>query len=335
MDLVSVIIPIYNIKTYLSQCVQSVCEQSYPYLEIILVDDGSTDDSGVICDELAKKDSRIKVFHKENGGLSDARNYGLLQASGDYIYYIDGDDWITSHAIENLIKTAENFHADFVQGGFYYAYSGYLLQRKETSAITTFTPKEAMKELVLDGRIKNFAWGNLIRKELALKVPFLKGKYFEDSFWKYQMIELAERYVYCPYPGYFYRQRSESISGNFSMKNLDLLEGVEQRLVYIAGHYPDLYLLALNRYWLLAYNFYQLSEKNSNSDLKNSYSHYLLEKKQKYSADMSKAVKLNLVSSFTYFLNTHSWDRFYCIVSFMNKLLERCMPSKYKRECYQ
>ena len=216
MDLVSVIIPIYNIKAYLNQCVQSVCNQSYSHLEIILVDDGSTDGSGVMCDELAKKDSRIKVFHKENGGLSEARNYGLLQATGNYIFYLDGDDWIASAALMNLIKAAEDYHADFVQGGFYYAYSDYLLQRKEISGMIIFTPKEAMKELVLDGRIKNFAWGNLIRKELALKVPFLKGKYFEDCFWKYQMTELAERYVYCPYPGYYYRQRSGSISGNFS-----------------------------------------------------------------------------------------------------------------------
>lgn len=335
MILISVIIPIYNIKAYLNQCVQSVCNQSYSHLEIILVDDGSTDGSGVMCDELAKKDSRIKVFHKENGGLSEARNYGLLQATGNYIFYLDGDDWIASAALMNLIKAAEDYHADFVQGGFYYAYSDYLLQRKEISDMIIFTPKEAMKELILDGRIKNFAWGNLIRKELALKVPFLKGKYFEDCFWKYQMTELAERYVYCPYPGYYYRQRSESISGNFSLKNLDLLEGIEQRLVYIAEHYPDLYFLALNRYWLLAYDFYQLSEKSGNNELKNSYCHYLLEKRQKYSADLDKAMKLNLISAFTYFLNTHSWDRFYWIVSFMNKLLERCIPSKYKRECYQ
>ena len=335
MELVSVIIPVYNIRTYLNQCVQSVCAQSYPHLEIILVDDGSTDDSGMMCDELAIKDPRIKVFHKENGGLSDARNYGLLQATGDYIFYLDGDDWITSSAIENLVKTADNYDADFVQGGFYYAYPEYLLYRKEESSIITFTPKEAMKELIRDGRIKNFAWGNLIRKDLALKVPFPKGKYFEDSFWKYQMIELAEKYVYNPCPGYYYRQRSGSISGDFSIKNFDLLQGVEPRLIYIAGHYKDLYLLALNKYWVLAYNFYHLSEKTGNNDLKNFYCHYLFEKTQNYGSDLNRAMKLNIVSAFMFFSYTYSCDRLYLIVCLVNKLLEKSMPSKYKKECYQ
>lgn len=335
MDLVSVIIPVYNIRTYLNQCIQSVCEQSYSHLEIILVDDGATDDSGVLCDELAERDPRIKVFHKENGGLSDARNYGLSQATGDYIYYLDGDDWIASNAIEKLVKTAIYFNADFVQGGFYYAYPDYLLKRKDISAILTYTPKEVMKELIIDGRIKNFAWGNLIRKELALKVPFLKGKTFEDAFWKYQIIEFTGKFVYNPYPGYYYRQRSGSISGNFTIKNLDLLEGVEQRLVYTAEHYPDLYLLALNKYWLLTYNFLHLSKKTGDDNLINAYYQYFIDKEQKYSADLSKAMKSDFISVLTYFSYIYSCDILHVTVSIVNKLIERCMPSKYKKECYR
>lgn len=293
---ISVIIPVYNIAQFLDQCVQSVCNQTYPGLEIILVDDGSTDDSGSLCDAWATKDKRIYVYHKENGGLSDARNYGLLRASGDYIYYLDGDDWIAPNTLDMLLKTAIEMRADFVQGGYYYTYPDYLLQRKESLEIVSFKRKEAMKELLLDGRIKNFAWGNLIRRDLALKVPFIKGKYFEDSYWKYQIIELAECYVYHPYPGYYYRQRSEGISGIFSQKNMDLLEGIEQRLIYISEHYPDLYLLALNKYWLLAYNFYRLSKENNERNLIKIYGDYFQNLNKRYDADLPDAIKTNFIS---------------------------------------
>lgn len=333
--MISIIIPVYNICSFLEQCIQSVCNQTYASLEIILVDDGSTDNSGSLCDAWAKKDKRIYVYHKENGGLSDARNYGLLRASGDYVYFLDGDDWIASNTLELLVKTAIENCADFVQGGYYYAYPDYLLQRKESLEVVSFKRKEAMKELLLDGRIKNFAWGNLIRRDLALKVPFIKGKYFEDSYWKYQMIDLAERYAYQPYPGYYYRQRIEGISGVFSQKNMDLLEGVEQRLIYIYEHYPDLYLLALNKYWLLAYNFYRLSEKMDKEELEVKYHHYLLEKEQKYHASLAKAMGLTFLSGLTYFLHCHNCDRLYFMVSLINKAFGRCKPSIYKKVCYQ
>lgn len=332
---ISVIIPVYNIAQFLDQCVQSVYNQTYSSCEIILIDDGSTDNSGTLCDMWVQKDKRICVYHKENGGLSDARNYGLLRASGDYIYYLDGDDWIAPNTLELLMKVAVEKCADFVQGGYYYAYPDYLLQRKESSEFVSFTKNEAMKELLLDGRIKNFAWGNLIRRDLALKVTFIKGKYFEDSYWKYQMIELAACFVYLPYPGYYYRQRSEGISGVFSQKNMDLLEGVEQRLIFISEHYPDLYLLALNKYWLLAYSFYDLSKKINNEELKRKYYHYLLEKEQKYYSVLSQAMRLTLLSRLTYFLRCHNCDYLYFIVPLLNKVLGRFKPSIYKKVCYQ
>lgn len=294
--MISIIIPVYNIALFLEQCLQSVCNQTYSNLQIILVDDGSTDNSGLLCDIWAKKDKRIFVYHKENGGLSDARNYGLSRAFGDYIYYLDGDDWIAPNTLELLMKAAIEKGADFVQGGYYYAYSDYLLQRKESLEIVPFKREEAMKELLLDGRIKNFAWGNLIRRELALKVPFIKGKYFEDSYWKYQMIELAECYVYHPYPGYYYRQRCEGISGVFSQKNMDLLEGMELRLIYIAEHYPNLYLLALNKYWLLACNFYRLSKKKNESSLIKIYGDYFQNLNKRYYADLPESFKKNFIS---------------------------------------
>lgn len=326
---ISVIIPVYNITLFLEQCVQSVCNQTYSNLEIILINDGSTDNSNLLCDAWAKKEKRIRVYHKENGGLSDARNYGLLHASGDYIYYLDGDDWIAPNTLELLLKAAIEKRADFVQGGYYYAYPDYLLQRKENLEIIPFKKEEAMKELLLDERIKNFAWGNLIRRDLALKVPFIKGKYFEDSYWKYQVIELAECYIYHPYPGYYYRQRSEGISGVFSQKNMDLLEGIEQRLIYISEHYPNLYLLALNKYWLSAYSFYRLAKKKNESNLIKIYGDYFQNLNKRYDADLPDSIKNDFIS----WIYWQAFQKQY-LLSFAElfiRILNRFRPSPYKR----
>ena len=257
MILVSIIIPVYNIKDYLNQCVQSICEQSYPHLEIILVDDGSTDDSGMLCDEWAEKDSRIKVFHKENGGLSDARNYGLRHATGDYIYYLDGDDWVCRETIQILLQSALQYQSDFVQGGFYYAYSTYLLRQKSDTDVCTYTSQQALQELLLNWKIKNFAWGNLISRDLANQIPFIKGKFFEDIYWKYLVLDKARKIVVITKPLCYYRQRHEGISGTFSDRNLDLLKGMEERLRFITSKYPQLSVIAMNQYWLTTFQFLQ------------------------------------------------------------------------------
>ena len=111
-DLISVIVPVYNVEQYLEKCVDSIKNQSYPHLEILLIDDGATDSSGQLCDTLAETDSRIKVFHKANGGLSDARNYGLQHASGAFILFLDSDDYIHPHMIESLYEQMIKEDAD-------------------------------------------------------------------------------------------------------------------------------------------------------------------------------------------------------------------------------
>ena len=113
-SLVSVIVPIYKVEKYLNKCVDSIINQSYKNLEIILVDDGSPDKCGEICDKYAEKDSRVKVIHKENGGLSDARNAGIDIAKGDYLLFVDSDDWITSNICEVLIKNANDNLSDII-----------------------------------------------------------------------------------------------------------------------------------------------------------------------------------------------------------------------------
>ena len=126
IDKVSIIVPVYNIENYIRVCVESILAQTYESFELILVDDGSKDNSGILCDEYAAIDSRVKVIHKENGGVSSARNTGLQQAKGKWIMYVDGDDWIEPDMIESLIETAKATEADLVFGDYmkYGPYAG-------------------------------------------------------------------------------------------------------------------------------------------------------------------------------------------------------------------
>ncbi|HTO14253.1 MAG TPA: glycosyltransferase family 2 protein [Edaphocola sp.] len=251
-ELISVVIPIYNVNTYLEKCVSSVISQSYKNLEIILVNDGSTDNSGEIAEDFAKNDKRIKVVHQENGGLSAARNTGLKHTSGDYVFYLDSDDYLASNALELLIGAAIKYNAEIVQANFYYDYPDYLLlniQQKEEEIV--YQMDKAIWALLEHKTVFNFAWGKLIKSELAKKYLFPMGKFYEDGFWKYKIIFDSKVYVSLKIPILYYLQRGNAISGNFSMRNLDQLEGEIQRIEFIKENfsekYYDLALAQLNK----------------------------------------------------------------------------------------
>lgn len=245
--MISIVLPIYNVEDYLPQCLESVLNQTYKDLEIILVDDGSKDNSGILCDKYASKDSRIKVIHKVNGGLSDARNVGTALASGDWIFYLDSDDWIVPNAIETLFYYAIHNNCDAVQGGLYYAYPDHLLKRREEPS-TVLYRDEAMKELIINDRVKNFAWGKLYKTALVKDLLFPKGKYFEDCYWQHLVIDRANRYGIIDTPLLYYRQRPDSISGTISNRYDDLIHGYEIRMTFIQEHYPQFSALMQQKY---------------------------------------------------------------------------------------
>ena len=249
--MVSVVIPIYNVVQYLSQCVDSVLSQSYQDLEIILVDDGSTDECPKICDDYQQKDARIRVVHKENGGLSDARNAGMMIARGEWIYFADSDDWLVQDAIQKLYHFAIENNCNVVQGGLFYAYQDHLLYRQATKAeqkCTVLERDDAMRELIINDRVKNFTWGKLYKSDLIHDLFFPVGKFFEDSFWQHLVMDKVERYGIIDEPLYYYRQRNDSISGMPSNRLNDLLEGNKERLNFIHERYPELYPLMKRKY---------------------------------------------------------------------------------------
>lgn len=175
---ISVIVPIYKVEDYLHRCVESIINQAYTNLEIILVDDGSPDNCPKICDEYAEKDSRIKVIHKENGGLSDARNTGLLVATGEYISFIDSDDYIDINMYKSIITYMEEHDLDIAECGIKHVYNNKIKQNdKLDKSIHVFNSEEALKELMLERRFHQTVWNKLYKTKL-IKIFFLKKEKF-------------------------------------------------------------------------------------------------------------------------------------------------------------
>lgn len=248
MGTVSVIIPIYNVEKYLKACVDSVIGQTYQDLQIILVDDGATDSSGGICDEYAAKDKRITVVHKLNGGLSDARNAGLTVAAGAFVLYLDSDDYLVPTAIEALVEMQSKTNADIVLGNFFYTFPDHEYPAAAWHQSDMVLDNGQAMEALIDGRIETFAWGKLIRSEIAGKYPFPKGKVFEDHFWTHFVFAEAKTVALLAQPLVHYRQRDNSISFIFDMKRLDMLEGWVNRKEFLEQRYPDLLEICYKRY---------------------------------------------------------------------------------------
>lgn len=261
---ISVVVPVYNVEAFLPQCLDTLYAQQSAAMEIILVNDGSTDQSPAICREYQRQHPGTIVVDKTNGGLSDARNAGLRRATGDYVFFLDADDWLAPDALATLLAFAETEHCDVVQGGFYYAYADHLLLDDRYThgkpEAFTLSRDEAMRELVNNQYVKNFAWGKLIRTRIAKHCPFKKGAWFEDAFWMHYIIEAAQRYGVVVRPLYYYRQREQGISGTFSVRNLDLLRGNEERMRFIQALHPDLLPAMAAFYWRLCRQFRAMAD---------------------------------------------------------------------------
>lgn len=239
----SIIIPVYNVKDYLSRCVASIIKEcSGIEYEAILVDDGSTDGSGELCNELVKNDKHFRVLHKSNGGLSDARNYGVAYAQGEYVFYLDSDDYLAENGIAAMSEVAKQSKSNVVCGNFYYQYADYktLFDAESHDTLIYKGGKEALAALIEGKRYQNFAWGKLIRRELAQKFLFPKGKLFEDTYWFHLILHQANQVAVIDKPVVHYLQRSGSISFEYKLKSLDILDGYAERLMFFEQNYPAL-----------------------------------------------------------------------------------------------
>ena len=232
--LISVIIPIYKVEKFLDKCIESVVNQTYKNLEIILVDDGSPDNCPKMCDDWAKKDSRIKVVHKVNGGLSDARNVGLNMSTGDYIMFVDSDDWLELSMIDELYLNLINYNADISIGNIrrFYEKNGSKEPLIENIQIKQYDNN------VFDCLLENYtqsviACGKIFKKEILGDNPFPVGKINEDECVVHRFLNNCKKVVYTNKQFYNYYLRANSItSQTFGMKNLNVINALQERLKF-------------------------------------------------------------------------------------------------------
>jgi len=240
--LISVIIPVYKTEKFLNRCVESVVNQTYKDLEIILVDDGSPDRCPDICDEWAAKDTRIKVIHKENGGAADAKNVGLDSATGEYIALVDSDDLIVPNMYEDMLELMSKYDADIVDSIIEKTdstdkISGY----KSNRHITLYSAEDALSVYMDDSTIRQTPVNKLYKKRVIGGIRFPKGKYIDDEYWTYKVIGNAANYVFTDSVYYYYLQHSESAMGkDYSLNRLDALDALMERVNYMKELFPNL-----------------------------------------------------------------------------------------------
>lgn len=246
LETISVIVPVYKVEKYLDQCVTSIIEQSISNLEIILVEDGSPDQCGAMCDAWATKDQRIKALHKKNGGLSDARNFGLKYARGSYIAFVDSDDIIAPKMMEKLLDVIKQSGADIAECN-YLRFSDNVpcYDEGNSSSITLYTTQEAMQRLIEESVFKYTVWNKLYRRKVFDSLEFEVGKLHEDVFFTYQAFGMCKNIGKIEEPLYYYRQREGSIMGEaVSLRNLDALEARKKQYFYMKDNFPDLACMA-------------------------------------------------------------------------------------------
>ena len=239
---VSIIVPIYNLEQYLKICLDSIAEQTYSNLEVLLIDDGSTDGSSQICNQYQEKDARFQAIHKKNGGAADARNMALDICTGDYITFVDGDDYIAKDFIEQLVSIMEEQGADISICGWNNVegenVEPFCANTKEVKAYDTVS---ALEVLLYQEEFDSAMWPKLYKKELFDGIRFPKGNLYEDIAIIYHIFMRAKKVGYINYAGYFYLLRESGTTlKKFTKNKMDLIDVVSEMESIILKKYPQL-----------------------------------------------------------------------------------------------
>lgn len=239
---ISVIVPVYNVANYLPACLDSLCRQTYRDLEILIVDDGSTDASGKICDQYAKQDHRIRVIHQKNGGAANAKNTALRMASGQYLTFADSDDYVEPDAYAYMIKQLQSQHADVIQCGYHKVFQDHSVPHHREKDMQTMN-SEAFLELFTTDWTCGLLWDKLYRRELFQGIFFEEGHKIDDEYFTYQGIMNTEKIILSSKIVYNYRMRRSSVmSSRSSMEQivLDRLDVLQKRRRNVVDRYPNL-----------------------------------------------------------------------------------------------
>ena len=243
MDKVSIVVPVYNVETYLNYCVNSLRQQTYTNIEIILVDDGSTDASGEICDQHAQEDERVRVLHIENGGLSNARNTGVKESSTDWIVFIDSDDYYDHRAIEYLVKLRDKYRVDLVATPVIevrnYEHSDFLGDFREKYS-GKLDRRTALEQMFYGNYVGTHSGGKLYKKEILLRFPYPNGMLYEDLALAYEHIASCENIAVSDLNLYkYYRRPGSIVNSKYSDRLLDFYKAMEWNRSYIERDYPN------------------------------------------------------------------------------------------------
>lgn len=264
---ISVIVPVYNVEKYLKKCISSLINQTYHNLEIILVDDGSSDNSGTICDDFSFMDDRVQVIHKENGGLSDARNAGIECAGGAYILFVDSDDFIHPQMVEILYRNLKEKEADISVCCFQEIYEDERKIDFEEIAeenIEVYEDMAVMEQLVYKNLITVVAWNKLYKCDLWKDLRYPRGYIHEDEFVIHELLHMARKTVYTDAKLYYYLQRADSITGKIKLKNIqDVMEAYEHRLRFLKKYQYEFMLCETKKDFLfLCIKYYNKLKKS-------------------------------------------------------------------------
>lgn len=240
--MISVVVPVYNVESCLEKCVESILAQSYTDFEVLLIDDGSTDSSGKICDEYTLKDNRISAYHKQNGGLADARNYGIARAKGDYITFIDSDDYILKNYLDALYGMLIDNGADISSIRLLTVFdTEHSTEPVQLNEVNVTDSEDGIRRMLLRRPIGVSACGKLYKKALFDGVAFPVGRLYEDMICTPYVFAKAKKVAYSDTRMYCYFQRKGSITNNrFTDKNLQMFDGLNEIKSFVEKNYPKL-----------------------------------------------------------------------------------------------
>lgn len=231
--LISIIVPVFNVEKYLRRCINSIIKQTYKNLEIIIIDDGSTDGSPVICDDFREKDSRIKVIHQSNGGLSKARNKGIELASGDFIAFVDADDYIAPTMYEELKNNMDEFNSDISICQYYKCFRFFKQTAKGSNNTGVYKFKKKFDNLYNDNKvISYYAWNKLYKKEMFNSISYPVGLIFEDIYIICDLFESANSISYINKPLYYYTMRRNGISRTYTVNHYNEINAIDKNIKF-------------------------------------------------------------------------------------------------------
>lgn len=259
-EMISVVVPVYNTEAYLDRCINSLIKQTVKNIEIILIDDGSTDKSGEICDHYAGINKNVKVIHQENRGQASARNEGLKIAKGDYIGFVDSDDWVSYDMYENMLETMKEENCDVVECDYIRSSEFINIESNcKKAEKRIFDTENILKEHLLGKCFESVIWNKLFKKNIVNHL-FIEGRYLEDIFWLYPVLANCKKGAHLYKELYVYFQRGDSLSGEtYSIKKLESIECAVERAEFINEKFPELLPFAeANKIGLGLYHYQQL-----------------------------------------------------------------------------